>query len=735
MRVHELAKELGVTSRELLGTLEHMGVGGKSASSSVPEDLVPRLRASGGKATEAPKRREVLEPPPAPRKPKKKAPAAKATAEPAADAAAEPNDVSAPTPEPTASNGSAAEAPAVATAVEAPAVALVEAPAAEQPAGRQPRGPRKPVVPEPPRPVLEVVRGATPQTIADKVGKSPGDIVKLLFLSGEMATATTSLTDEAISMVAGELGLAAEIVGIEDELLEEDGVEEDVDPSQLAARPPVVTVMGHVDHGKTKLLDAIRETDVVAGEFGGITQHIGAYQAHVGDRDITFIDTPGHEAFTAMRARGAQVTDIAVLVVAADDGVMPQTIEALDHAKAAGVPIVVAVNKVDKEEADPNRVRTQMVEQGIVPAEWGGTHEFVDVSAREKMNLDTLLETLLLVADLEELKGVPTGPSRGTVIEAHLDRGRGPVATVLVQRGTLDVGDALVCGTTYAKIRAMQDENGQVVDHAGPSKPVVILGWDAVPASGDDFREVADEREARHIASEREARVRAAELVISRPPTLSDLLRQAERAEIPDLNLVVKADVQGSLGALTDAFLKLPQDEVRVNIVRSAAGGITENDITLAMASQAIVVGFNVRPDKAAVDLADKEGVDIRTYRVIYDAIDDIKAALSGMLAPEKQEHELGQAEIREIFRVPRIGVVAGCYVTNGTIGRDARARLVRDGVVVYEGKIGSLRRFKDDVKEVAAGYECGIGIEGYQDVKEGDVIEAFEIREVARSL
>jgi translation initiation factor IF-2 len=590
-------------------------------------------------------------------------------------------------------------------------------------------------VPEPPRPVLEVVRGATPQTIAEKVGKSPADIVKLLFLAGEMATATTSLTDEAITMVASELGLSAEIVGIEDEMQGIEEIEEEVDPSLLAPRPPVVTVMGHVDHGKTKLLDAIRETDVVAGEFGGITQHIGAYQAHVGDRDITFIDTPGHEAFTAMRARGAQVTDIAVLVVAADDGVMPQTIEALDHAKAAGVPIVVAVNKVDKEEADPNRVRTQMVEQGVVPSEWGGTNEFVDVSAREKLNLDTLLETILLVADLEELKGVPSGRAKGTVIEAHLDKGRGPVATVLVQRGTLDVGDALVCGTTYAKIRAMQDEYGQTVEHAGPSKPVVILGWEAVPASGDEFREVSDEREARHIASEREAKVRAAELVISRPPTLSDLLRQAERAEIPELNLVVKADVQGSLGALTDAFLKLPQDEVRVNIVRSAAGGITENDITLAMASRAIVVGFNVRPDKAAVDLADKEGVDIRTYRVIYDAIDDIKAALSGMLAPEKQEHELGSAEIREIFRVPRIGVIAGCYVTNGTIPRDARARLVRDGVVVYEGKIGSLRRFKDDVREVAAGYECGISIDGFQDVKEGDLIEAFEIREVARSL
>ncbi len=738
MRVHELAKELGVTSKELLATLGQMGVTGKSASSSVPEDLVPRLRASGGKATEAPKRREVLEPPPAPRKPKAKAkkeaaPQAVASppAEPAAPAApATAPEAPAPLPEP---------GPAASPGAVVPEAPTVPAPAATAPAPSAPSGSRRPprVARTPAEPevlTLRVVRGATPQDIADKVGRGPADIVKILFLSGEMATATTSLSDDAVALVANELGMEPEIVGLEDELAA-DELDEAIDESQLAARPPVVTVMGHVDHGKTKLLDAIRETDVVAGEFGGITQHIGAYQAHVGDRDITFIDTPGHEAFTAMRARGAQVTDIAVLVVAADDGVMPQTVEALDHAKAAEVPIVVAVNKVDKEAADPTRVRQQMVERGLVPSEWGGDTEFVDVSAKAGMNLDALLETILLVADLEELKGLPTGRARGTVIEAHLDKGRGPVATVLVQRGTLDIGDALVSGTTYCKIRAMQDENGVTVEVAGPSKPVQLLGWEAVPASGEEFREVADEREARHVAGERESKARAAELVVSRPPTLSDLLRQAERAEIPELNLVVKADVQGSLGALTDAFLKLPQDEVRVNMVRTAAGGITENDVSLAMASSAIVVGFNVRPDKQAVELADQEGVDIRTYRVIYDAIDDIKSALSGMLAPEKQEHELGQAEVRATFRVPRLGVIAGCYVTQGTIPRDGRVRLVRDGIVVYEGRIGSLRRFKDDVRDVAAGYECGIGIEGYQDVKEGDVIEAFEVREVARSI
>jgi translation initiation factor IF-2 len=702
VRVHELAKELGVSSKELLATLEEMGVAGRSASSSVPEDMVPRLRASGGKATTKPKRREILEPPPS-SKPKR----AKAAPKPAAVAA------------PPAAPAGAAAAPAEpAPARPAPIPAVAPSPA---------------VSAEPALPVMRFIRGSTPQTIAEKTGRSPAEIVKILFTAGEMATATTSLSDEAIALVATELGNSAEIVGVEDEADEE--VKEDVDEAALVPRAPVVTIMGHVDHGKTKLLDAIRDTDVVAGEFGGITQHIGAYQAHIGDREITFIDTPGHEAFTAMRARGAQVTDIAVLVVAADDGVMPQTIEALDHAKAASVPIVVAVNKVDKDEADPQRVRTQMVELGIVPSEWGGTYEFVDVSAKAGTNLDGLLETILLVADLEELRGDPTGRSRGAVIEAHLDKGRGPVATVLVQKGTLNVGDALVSGTAYAKIRAMQDEKGLPVTTAGPSKPVVVLGWNTVPESGEDFREVSDEREARHLAAEREAKTRAAELVVTRPPTLVDLMRQAELSEIPELTVIVKADVQGSLGALTDALLKLPQDEVRVRIVHSAAGGITQQDISLALASDAIVIGFNVRPDTNARELAEREGVDIRLYRVIYDAIDDVKAALSGMLKPEQRESELGRAEVRELFRVPKLGVIAGSYVLSGNIQRDAKARLVRDGIVIYEGRIGSLRRFKDDVKEVAQGYECGIGIEGYQNIEEGDVIEAYEVREVARSL
>ena len=726
MRVHELAKELGVASKELLAALEQMGVSGKSASSSVPDDMVPRLRASGGKATVATKRREVLEPPPQPRKPKPK-PKPKTAATKKAEAPAAPasgNGAAAPVVDP------GAAVPAAVAGAPEPVGASAPAPAPAR--GARPQ--RREAPAKPSGPVLQVVRGATPQTIAEKVGMSPADIVKILFMAGDMVTATTSLTDEAIGLVAAEIGWGVEIVGLEDELAG-DGAVDDVDEAALAPRAPVVTIMGHVDHGKTRLLDAVRSTNVVAGEFGGITQHIGAYQAHVGDKDITFIDTPGHEAFTAMRARGAKVTDIVVLVVAANDGVMPQTLEALDHAKAAGVPIVVAVNKIDLEEADPNRVRTQMVEHGVVPSEWGGDHEFVDVSAKSRTNLDGMLETILVVAELEDLKGDPTGHARGTVIEAHLDKGRGPVATVLVQKGTLQVGDALVSGTAYCRIRAMQDENGEPVDVAGPSKPVQILGWSAVPSSGDEFRETDDERDARHVAEEREARVRAAELVVTRPPSLADYMRRSQQGEVQELNLIVKADVQGSLGALEDSFLKLPQDEVKVRIVRSGAGAINSSDIQLAMASNAIVIGFNVRPDRGARELADNEGVDVRLYRVIYDAIDDVKAALSGMLKPEEREKILGEAEVRQTFRVPKLGVIAGSYVRSGTIRRNSQARLVRDGIVVYEGRVGSLRRFKDDVTEVRDGFECGIGLENFQDVKEGDVIETFEVEEVARQI
>jgi translation initiation factor IF-2 len=697
VRVHELAKELGVASKELLAALKDMGIDGLTASSSVPDQAVPRLRASGGKAVPVAKIKEAVEEPLPKARPRRTTPAAEAAEAPQPEAPSEPAPEAAPAP---------------------------QAEPAATPAPEVEGGPALPT--------LKLVHGSTPQDVADKTDRSVGEIVKQLISLGEMATASQSLSDDALTLLAAELGYEAEIVGIEEE---EEEPEEEVDESRLEPRAPVVTIMGHVDHGKTLLLDAIRRSDVVSQEFGGITQHIGAYQVHTNGREVTFIDTPGHEAFTAMRARGAQVTDIAVLVVAADDGVKPQTIEALDHAKAAAVPIIVAVNKIDKPESDPQRVRTQMVEHGIVPTQFGGSYEFVDVSAKARTNLDDLLETILLVADVEELKGDPVGRARGVVLEAHLDKGRGPVATVLVQRGTLDVGDTLVSGTSWAKIRAMLDENGQQVKQAGPSKPVQILGWSTTPNAGDDVRELEDDRAARHVVQEREAKVRAAELVTTRPPTLQELMAQAQRDEVPELNLIVKADVQGSIGALVDALAKMPQDEVRVNVIRSAAGAITESDVNLALTSSAIVIGFNVRPDAQARELAEKEGVDVRLYRVIYDAIDDIRSALAGMLKPEEQETQLGRAEVRALFRVPRIGVVAGCYVLEGTIVRNARARVVRDGVVVYESRIGSLRRFKDDVREVAEGFECGIGIENFNDVHEGDVIEAFEVREVAREL
>jgi translation initiation factor IF-2 len=673
-----------------------MGYGGRTASSSVPDEVAPRLRASGGKAVPGARPKQVeVEQLPTKRPPK---PAQVAPEEPAA-------------PE---GNGQVAAPEEVLPAEpEVAAPADVEAP----PTGR---------------PVLKIARGATPQDIAAKISSSPAEVVKKLIDMGEMVTATHSLTDEVIELLAHELGYEAEIVGIEEE---EEEAEEAVDESKLQPRPPVVTVMGHVDHGKTLLLDAIRRSDVVSQEFGGITQHIGAYQVHHNGQVVTFIDTPGHEAFTAMRARGAGVTDIVILVVAADDGVMPQTIEALNHARAAGVPIVVAVNKIDKPESDPNRVRTQLVEQGVVPTAYGGDFEFIDVSAKTRQGLDDLLETILLTAEIGELKANPEGPARGITLEAHLDKGRGPVATVLVQRGTLRVGDAVVCGVVHGKVRALLDENGQNVEEAGPAKPVQVLGWSGVPNAGDEVRVVADDREARHVAQEREAKARAAELVASRPPSLAEFIARTREGEVAELNIVVKADAQGNLEALVGEFEKFPQDEVRVRVIHRGVGAITENDISLAMASQAIVVGYNVRPAAAATDLAEKEQVDVRLYRVIYDATEDIRNALSGLLTPEEQVNELGIAEVRALFRVPRAGTIAGCYVTRGTITRGSKARLVRDGVIIWEGTVGSLRRFKDDVREVAEGFECGIGLEGYNDVKEGDLIETFEVREIARQL
>ena len=701
MRVHELAKELGVPSKELLEALEAMGYGGRTASSSVPDETVARLRASGGKAVagaRAPKQIEVEQ---LPAKPRRK----KAVAEPAAPPAA-------PAPE---GNGKVAEA-------ELPA-----------PAEPEPEEAPAPAAPTEVLPTLKLPRGSSPQDVAAKTGHTAAEVVKMLIGMGEMVSATQALADDTLELLAHDLGYEIEVIGVDEEVEPEE--EEVVDESKLRFRPPVVTVMGHVDHGKTLLLDAIRRSDVVSQEFGGITQHIGAYQIHHDGRELTFIDTPGHEAFTAMRARGAGVTDIAVLVVAADEGVKPQTLEALDHARAAEVPIIVAVNKIDKPEADPQRVRSELTGYQVMPVEYGGEYEFVDVSAKTRQGLDNLLETILLTAELGDLKAIAEGHARGIVLEAHLDKGRGPVATVLVERGTLGIGDAIVSGTVHGKARALLDENGQTVEEAPPAKPVQVLGWSGVPNAGDEVRVVDDDREARHIAQEREARTRAAELVSSRPPSLAEFLALTREGEVTELNLVLKADAQGNLEALIGELEKLPSEEVRVRVIHRGVGAITENNVALAQASQAVVIGYNVRPTAAATDAAEKEHVDVRLYRVIYEATDDIRAALSGLLAPEERVNELGTAEVRALFRVPRAGTIAGCYVTRGTITRGAKARLVRDGVIIYDSTISSLRRFKDDVREVAEGYECGIGIEGYNDVQEGDLIEAYEIREVARSL
>jgi translation initiation factor IF-2 len=515
--------------------------------------------------------------------------------------------------------------------------------------------------------------------------------------------------------------------------------DDDDDEADLRPRPPVITVMGHVDHGKTKLLDRIRETNVVAGEAGGITQHIGAYQAVKDGRLITFIDTPGHEAFTAMRARGAQATDIAVLVVAADDGVMPQTIEAMNHAKAADVPIVVAINKIDREEADPNRIRQQLSEHGLVPEEWGGETIMVEVSALQNLGVDDLLEQLLVVADIEELVANPEGRAQGVVLEAELDKGRGPVATVLVERGTLRVGDPMVAGAAWGRVRALIDDKGDNVKEASPSMPVQVLGLSEVPSAGDDFRVAPDDKTARVVAEARSQRYKKRDqrhppMHIGGGARLEDLFEQIQRGEQATLNLILKADVNGSLEALTESLKRLERDEVKLAFVHRAVGGITENDVQLASASNSTIIGFNVRPDRKSRDLAERDDVDIRTYQIIYGVLEDVEKAMVGLLKPEFEEVVTGEAEVREVFRVPRIGAVAGCYVRNGAITRNSKVRFLREGVIIWTGTITSLRRFKDDVREVAAGFECGIGLSDFQDLKGGDIIETYEEREIPRT-
>jgi translation initiation factor IF-2 len=577
---------------------------------------------------------------------------------------------------------------------------------------------------------LKIPQGSSVADVAELLGVPANDIIKRLFLLGTPLTMTQTMSDDLIELVADDLDRKVKIMSKE----EENSFTFYDDPADLKSRPPVVTVMGHVDHGKTSLLDAIRHTGVAEGEAGGITQAIGASQVRIKDRVITFVDTPGHETFTAMRARGAKVTDIVVLVVAADDGVMPQTIESINHAKAAGVPIVVAVNKIDKDDANPERVRQELTEYGVVPEEWGGENMFVNISAKKKIGIDELLETILLQADVLELKANPDTFASGYVLEAKLDRGRGSVATVLVNRGTLRSGDALVAGTAYGRVRAMLDYHGNPVDEARPSDAVEILGLQSVPDAGDEFRVFPDERDARNLAEQRALKSRIEEQNKVKHVTLENLFETMEDAEVKELNLIIKADVQGSIEALSDALGKLDQSEVRINVIHSAVGAITETDVTLAEASDAVIVGFGVRPEAKARTAAEHEGVQIRTYSVIYKALEDIDAARIGMLKPTEEEVQTGTAEVRDTFKVPKVGIAAGCMVTEGEISRDDKCRLVRDGIVVYDGSFASMRRFKDDVKSVKSGYECGLGFENFQDLHVGDVVEAYKVIEVART-
>ncbi len=577
---------------------------------------------------------------------------------------------------------------------------------------------------------ITITEGVTVRDLAEKLDVRAKDVLKILLDRGIFASINQALDTPTATSLAEAFNGIVNVITFEEDVVREVALEEK--PENLVPRPPVVTVMGHVDHGKTSLLDAIRETEVAAGEAGGITQHIGASEVHIDGRKVVFIDTPGHEAFTRMRARGAKVTDIVVLVVAADDGVMPQTQEAIDHAKAAGVPIVVAINKIDKPGADPERVKRQLSERGLMPEEWGGDTVMVEVSAKQKKNLNKLLEMLLLVADLRELKANPKSPGAGTVLESRVDRGRGPVATVLVQTGTLNAGDVFICGAVYGKVRAMFDDHGRPVKSAGPSTPVEVLGLQGAPEAGDQFQ-VADEARARHIVEFRQGKLREASLARSAGAriTLDQLHEQLRVGEIKELPLVIKADVQGSVEVLSEMLPKLSDDRVKLKIIHASIGAVTENDVLLASASGAIVVAFNVRPDRKASDLAQREGVEIRPHSVIYEVSDEIKKAMTGLLEPVFKETHLGRAEVRDTFRVKGVGMIAGCYVVDGILKRDADVRVLREGVVIYTGKISSLRRFKDDVNEVRSGFECGASVSNFNDIKVADVLECFHMQKL----
>ncbi|HEX2183541.1 MAG TPA: translation initiation factor IF-2 [Rubrobacteraceae bacterium] len=715
-RVYEIARELDLESKEVISRLKEAGVEVKSHSSSVDDPVYERVFGAGGTNGEN-GRSEAQE---------AEAREARAQAERSghgASVTAAPAEAPVSAPEPR------KERKRRRVVIDASATNRAPRPAAAPAAPREAE--RAPVEEEPRQTGgVRVEPGATVKDLGDALGVPPTQIIKVLMALGEMKTLTQTLSTEEIELIAEELGAEVEIGAVE-EPPPADVAPED-DPDDLVEKPPVVTVMGHVDHGKTSLLDRIRSANVQSGEAGGITQHIGAYQVESGGKRITFIDTPGHEAFTEMRARGARVTDIVVLVVAADDGVMPQTQEAIEHARAAEVPIVVAINKIDVPNANQDRVMGELAERGLTPEAWGGETVTVSVSAKTGEGIDELLENILVVAELEDLKANPNAPASGYAIEGERDPGRGPVATLLLNRGTLHKGDVVLAGTAYGRVRAMLDYTGKRVKDAGPGAPAEILGLSGVPEAGTRFEVVDHERIARDRAQQAEAALRRQELAEQGGTrrTLEELLGEGGTQ---DLNLVVKADVAGSVEALKEALARLSTDEVRVNVVRSGVGAITDSDVMLASASDGILLGFNVRPTNTAKQVAEREGVEIRTYDVIYKALEEIEAAMRGMLAPETAENETGTAEVRAIFRVPGAGTVAGCYVTRGEIFRNNRVRVVRDGTVIYEGNIASLKRFRDDVRSVREGFECGVGIENFNDVKEGDVLEFFEVVEVPR--
>ncbi len=712
-RVHEIAKAQGLSSKELLAALKAAGIEAKAAASSVEEsDALKALSANGGPVATTSKPKAEAKP--------------AAAAKPAAK-----------------KPGGGAKKRRVVIDSQAARRDQMGGPPPQRPPRRRGGRRRRPMLEEPPLKTeapaepeaTKVPSGATVREVAELLGLGSAEVIKKLMTMGEMATLTQTLTDESIKAIADEYDRKIEIVTAAEEEPEAPAYE-DAEES-LAPRPPVVTIMGHVDHGKTSLLDAIRETEVAAGEAGGITQHIGAYQVHHGAKQITFLDTPGHAAFTAMRARGASVTDIAVVVVAADDGVMPQTKEAIDHARAADVPILIAVNKIDKEDAQPDRVRNELAADGLTPEDWGGETVYCDVSAKTHEGLDNLLDMILLVSELEELGANPDAPASGAVIESQLDPGRGPVVTILVQRGTLKIGDALVAGSVWGRVRAMHDFTGARVEQAGPGMPVEVLGFDGVCEAGEHVHAVENDRRARQLAGERANRLKTEALARrqARKVSLEEVFSRAQEGDIKELDIVLKADVAGSLEALQDEIAKVPQEQVGINIIHSQTGGINESDIMLASASDAIVIGFNVRPLADARRAAEREGVNVRTYSVIYKITEDLRNAMEGMLEAVEVEETLGEAEIKQTFKASKVGRIAGCIVNEGRATRDASVRLVREGTVIWNGKLGSLRRFKDNVQEVEQGQECGVVLEGYADVKEGDVLEFFQTKQVEQTL